>query len=717
MNWPRRVGLALLALGCGDGFVPSPFVSPDAGDGGPASAAERADASVPSLPAFGLAAGQALGGPCIDDSQCFDDLPCTSGVCDQEIGACVFTGDDAICDDGVYCNGAERCDPRLGCRPGPPTSCSDSTPCTIDSCDEATRSCVRVQRDLDGDGDVDGNCKPEGDCDDLDALVSSLEPEVCANSVDDDCDGQVDEAQCQAPRFDRCDDVLELSAPGSYIAFGTGALLDYGGTCSRASPAARELVLAVNVPDSVSSDVELIARAARGVLGFSVVAACGDESADLGCSRGGILETSESVARVQLSGTQPGVRTVYLLTDSGAPVQIEWNDVAAALPATNRDCAAPDDITLGQAVIADLALAGEPLASTCRTDRTDLFYRFSLDAPQDVLLFARSLDGLGSPRISLRRDCGDGLASELGCQRAESALLRRHSLAEGDYIVGISATGPSRIELTLELSEPTPAPPSDRCETAPVMGFDIAEELSFAGHADDIAAGCSPGFLDTARRLDLDRASDVLLVGRFSGDDVGSVAVAGPGCSAASTRVCAPVSGGSARTTLRGVAEGSYWLVAESLLGLPATLSALSRPTQPVTLVPGADDCEDALSIGPAGGLFRGNTTNAFNDFSASCDFATPVPAPDQLLRLQIDQPRRLVIDTRGSEFNALVDVRRGPECPGEELERACVAQLSEVGSFLDLDLAAGEYFIQVDGYAGASGEWSLDIFLLEPRE
>ncbi len=42
------------------------------------------------------------------------------------------------------------------------------------------------------DNDADGSCAPE-DCDDDNALVGAGLPEVPANGIDDDCDGQVDE--------------------------------------------------------------------------------------------------------------------------------------------------------------------------------------------------------------------------------------------------------------------------------------------------------------------------------------------------------------------------------------------------------------------------------------------------------------------------------------------------------------------------------------------
>jgi hypothetical protein len=148
---------------------------------------------------------------------------------------------------------------------------------------------------------------------------------------------------------------------------------------------------------------------------------------------------------------------------------------------------------------------------------------------------------------------------------------------------------------------------------------------------------------------------------------------------------------------------------------LPATITAALRPARPVTLVPAADACGDVLSIDAGGGLFQGSTLNADNDFSASCDFATASGSPDQLLRLVLDQPRRVILDMTGSNFDTLLNVRRGPGCPGEEVLAGCSVGVGGDQSFLDLELAAGEYFLQVDGYAGAQGAWSLNVFTLEP--
>jgi len=150
---------------------------------------------------------------------------------------------DTDCEDGLFCNGAETCDPESadanlrGCVAG-------SRPCPVDRCLEAERRCDTTGcADADGDGFmdlacggtdcddsdagrfpgqaercdfVDDDCDPTtvgdrdadgdgvissfccngttcgGDCDDTQPGVSPTSPEVC-NDIDDDCDGATDE--------------------------------------------------------------------------------------------------------------------------------------------------------------------------------------------------------------------------------------------------------------------------------------------------------------------------------------------------------------------------------------------------------------------------------------------------------------------------------------------------------------------------------------------
>ncbi|MGD8859000.1 MAG: putative metal-binding motif-containing protein [Myxococcales bacterium] len=219
---------------------------------------------------------------CSDDSQCDDEVfcngeetcfpggpgadlfGCVPGVacrdrgpfarCIERLESCTYfdtgnCGGDADCQDGLYCNGYERCIPSAphaddrGCIPGidpcesdeecieedmtcePPCVDADGDGsealfCGGDDCDDAdasrypgnTEICDAVghdedcdpttfgSRDEDGDGFIDWNCVgPEGggrDCDDGNGAINPDVPEVC-NGIDEDCDRDIDEGVSQ----------------------------------------------------------------------------------------------------------------------------------------------------------------------------------------------------------------------------------------------------------------------------------------------------------------------------------------------------------------------------------------------------------------------------------------------------------------------------------------------------------------------------------------
>lgn len=77
---------------------------------------------------------------------CNDSIACTTDSCSTAAGACVHTPDDAMCSDGVFCNGDEKCSPSTGCAGGS-RNCSDNVSCTADACVEASDSCSHAPDD------------------------------------------------------------------------------------------------------------------------------------------------------------------------------------------------------------------------------------------------------------------------------------------------------------------------------------------------------------------------------------------------------------------------------------------------------------------------------------------------------------------------------------------------------------------------------------------
>ncbi|MGB0592350.1 MAG: hypothetical protein ACPGU1_21910, partial [Myxococcota bacterium] len=83
--------------------------------------------------------------PIIDGTTCSDENACTmDDAC--LAGACVG-GPPVPCDDGVFCNGAESCEPTQGCQPGDAPDVSDGLACTVDSCDSDTDAPVHTPND------------------------------------------------------------------------------------------------------------------------------------------------------------------------------------------------------------------------------------------------------------------------------------------------------------------------------------------------------------------------------------------------------------------------------------------------------------------------------------------------------------------------------------------------------------------------------------------
>ena len=73
---------------------------------------------------------------------CEDFVGCTVDSC-AEATECVNTPTDSLCDNGLFCDGAEFCDPLLDCQTGA-DPCEDFVGCTVDSCAEATDTCINT---------------------------------------------------------------------------------------------------------------------------------------------------------------------------------------------------------------------------------------------------------------------------------------------------------------------------------------------------------------------------------------------------------------------------------------------------------------------------------------------------------------------------------------------------------------------------------------------
>jgi hypothetical protein len=78
---------------------------------------------------------------------CGDGVGCTVDACDEASDSCAHLPDHGLCDNGLFCDGVERCDPVADCQSGTPPSCGDGIDCTVDSCNEGADSCDSVPDD------------------------------------------------------------------------------------------------------------------------------------------------------------------------------------------------------------------------------------------------------------------------------------------------------------------------------------------------------------------------------------------------------------------------------------------------------------------------------------------------------------------------------------------------------------------------------------------
>lgn len=716
-------GLAfgVMPLACGSDSVKSPF-GPAAGGAGGEPGGQGEAGSFNLAVDAGDDVDPTLGGPCQDDGQCNDDVECTVDRCDAELSRCRFEPDDSACQNASYCDGQERCDVRLGCLAGDIVACSDGSTCTIDVCEEATQSCRHDPRDADGDGDPVRNCGG-GDCDDTNPTVSSSTNEACGNGRDDDCDGEVDESDCATPEYDTCDSALEVSEIGFFDVDLTATRLDYPNDCATAAAGFRDAVLEVVLPDGGPYDLDVTGKLDNHLLVLGTANGCGDQRS-ISCEASYLAPEGGSVARLLLRGLEPGRYPIYVASDveSVPQIRVDWR---AAEPQAGELCEDALPLTAGGSAVT-LRLPGyaidgksvcDPLApepDPAQPDKPvtpvrtgEAYASFSLAEDSDVVLVAEAQNDLGLPLLSLRdASCKD----ELTCRRSQPGRLFVRGLAAGDYVLSVAGTGPDDVSVRLETAPVSEAPPGEGCDDAQPLVAGVEQVVDLSTHEDAVYTKCLPGAPDASFVFELAAKSDVALVGRFSDGDEGGLSFGRADCDA--NQGCV-TGGGTLRVKRYGVAAGSYPALIESAQGNPVGISWFERPATAVVQVPFSDDCSAPITIPETGGRFAGNTSNAFPDFNAGCDVGGQPEggAPDQILELRLSAPRRVVLDMIGSSYSTILSLRAGQTCPGAERPSACAAGYGPTRSYLDLELQPGDYFVQIDGYNGATGAWKLDVF------
>ena len=648
-----------------------------------------------------------LGPPCATDDECDDGVACTRDVCDGR-SVCVHTPDALRCDDGVFCNGAERCEPSFGCVAGPLRECGDDDVCTLDRCDEERQACVHIPRDFDGDGEADWHCAGGTDCDDSDPDRGALQAELCADSVDNDCDGLVDELECGRPLYDVCADALDVSAGGRFRLTMDGARDDYAAAC--AGPG-RELVgrlvlsersgLRITASGEVSAQVDL----RQGCEASSLDIAC-----DLGVPgevRMGSLAAGEYFVFVAAGGS------------SGTEIDLDVEILPESVPPTNISCesAAP---LVGSPVATSGSFvdAGDSLDLVCgESGAADLFYTLTVPGPDaaDVVVALNSPEG--ATRFSLRSTCADA-SSELLCVRGSPAGARIRSVPPGDYALIIEGGAGREVDFMLDvrLEPPTSPPLGESCDAPIDTPLNTIVHGTLADKVDSLQTRCGFFYRDAVHRFVLTEASDVaidLLAGERGGDFVLGGIASACGDPFGDSGVC--VGGTPALIEVPNLPAGEHFLVIEAPGSPTYQVEVRTSEPTPVIDVTGNDNCGDAwpIALPPAPGqrfVYRGTTEGFANDVTYPwCGSGTA--SSDATFVIDLEEATDVRFSTAGSDFDTVLMVySMSSMCTGFPL--TCNDDSGPgSSSVIERTLGPGILYIVVDGFGQHSdGRYLLSV-------
>ncbi|HEY5948153.1 MAG TPA: hypothetical protein VIV40_21805, partial [Kofleriaceae bacterium] len=109
-------------------------------------------------------------------------------------------------------------------------------------------------------------------------------------------------------------------------------------------------------------------------------------------------------------------------------------------------------------------------------------------------------------------------------------------------------------------------------------------------------------------------------------------------------------------------------------------------------------------------GSFAGSTSGFVNDLAGSC---APSEGGDAVFALSLDERAHVVLNTARSQYDTVLHIRRVSDLA----ELACNDDANgTLQSAVELDLDPGDYYVVVDGYAGQTGAFSLQVYRDTPR-
>jgi|LNFM01.1.fsa_nt_gb hypothetical protein len=694
----------------------------DTGLGDDVQAVDAVDdiASEVSLPADTGPDTANLGRTCTRNSQCDDGIECTDDVCGTD-GRCQNLPNAMRCDNMVYCDGIERCDTRRGCIRGEPITCNDNEVCTADRCDERTRSCISRPLDRDGDGDPDDHCFDRmcsdaglgdagrndagmlvcwlgRDCNDSDPRVSSTNAEICDDMIDNNCNGMVDMAEpggCRAAPNDRCNDPRDVSRGGIFSMDLSATPGDYTFTC--AGRQTRDAVAQFTLTEP--RDIYISATSPTGVTALALQSACG------GAGPMDTLECDQGFPAVLRRHSLPA-GTYFILVGASVrgPVELEVQLNPATPAPTNDTCDTAIDIPVpaGGTYRSDLIGVVDNASTSCGSSARDVFYRFDLTEPKNVS-FSASTGRLDNLYLSLMSNCSRS-PTTLRCNSGQNVTFRTYTLPAGRYFVAVESFDPINFALTVNFSDPTPAPMGDTCAMPLALTTAAPVRVPTGALEADYRPSCISSGPDGVLTFTITDRRDVLVSATGGTSDFVGVAIhtACPAM-AGNERACTTGTQ-SARALALGLDPGTYFVTVKSSRPSDVEVRLNTFDPLPVTVPMGGDTCATAINIMGDRALYRGTTVGLTHDYRGPCANST---GPDAVYQFTLAAPRRFTALLDSSFLNVLY-LTRDDACPG--MAPAGVTRNCVLGSRTNIDamLPAGTYRLFVDALSATGGLYTL---------
>ncbi len=647
---------------------------------------------------------------CTEDSQCDDGVMCTRDEC-LERGYCANFADSTRCNDGVFCNGFERCHHVEGCVPGFEQTCDDDNSCTVDSCDEASKSCLHLPRDFDHDGEVDWHCLGGTDCDDFDPARGARVAEICSDSVDNDCDDQVDEEDCGRLPHDVCEDALQVDGEGIYLLNMAGALPDYGLACGAPDTPDVALRLSLSEPADVTITAEgFDIDEGREATVVAIRQDCAELASELDCASG-------VPGQVRTRALPSGDYFVLLSASDAHQIQVEIGLAEPTSAPENMTCESPLDVTGGGNFSGDFIDVSDDHQIGCGSgDSPDLVYRFTTESEQDVRITALGEEG-ERMSFAVRTDCQDE-TSALRCVATAPADGHLHRLPAGSYFLILEGSShrENAFDLSISFEEPTDPPAGDSCDNAASLPLSTPVHGTLVGMQDLVTMSCGYFYRDMVYRFEVEKPIDI--VAQVDGGDAYMDVAVSSDCGQEEGELFC-IGGKPMGKRLRNVQAGTYYLLVESAEDTSFILQLEALPVTVPEPVSENDDCANAISIDPKGGLFSGETQEMTSDYSANC--GGQARSRDATFKLELTEQMRVRAELDGEDFDPVLyrflDIGEGPETCESFEDKACnddggpghAAVLEEV-------LDAGIHYFIVDGFSmGNAGRYVLDVAVEEP--